>query len=322
MNIAFLGFQVITICAIFFALALLLSGDGSREQKMMEYFLVGALIQNIGYLLELTAPTMEAALVAVKMQHLGTMTIPLCYCYFIYIYCFEEAPLKLLKLLGIIDAGLLLLIVTCDYHDIFYRHIEWQTTAGGHSYLFLDYGLGYAVFIICSTLIPYIMSLRILFRAAARKGEDAVDRKYGLILGLSFLPVIALYAYVTKLTRAYDFTPMTLGLVLSGVVVLVWSRKVYDFGSLASGTLLNSMSDGVIALDEKRRVVSYNPAAAEVFPGLTNHAIGRSVAEIPDFPENALGEDGQNEFFLNECAITRAMWNRFRIDSGPSRGMW
>ena len=61
---------------------------------MMEYFLVGALILNIGYLLELTSPTMEAAMVAVKMQHLGTMTIPICYCYFIYIYCFEEAPLR------------------------------------------------------------------------------------------------------------------------------------------------------------------------------------------------------------------------------------
>lgn len=301
MNIAFFGLQVIAICAIFFALALLLSGDGSREQKMMEYFLMGALIQNIGYLLELTSPTMEAALVAVKMQHLGTMTIPVCYCYFIYIYCFEEAPLKILKLLGIIDAGLLLLIITCDYHGFFYRQVEWLTTTGGHSYLFLQYAPGYAVFIICATIIPYVMSLRVLFRAFVRKGEDAVDRKYGLILVLSFLPVIALYAYITKLTRAYDFTPMTLGLVLSCVVILVWSRKVYDFGSLASGALLNSMSDGVIALDEKRRVVSYNPAAADVFQGLNSHAIGRNVAEIPDFPENALGEDGQNEFFLNEC---------------------
>ena len=89
MSIAFIGLQILGICAVFFALALLLNGDGSREQKMMEYFLMGALIQNIGYLLELTAPTMEAAMVAVKVQHLGTMIIPVCYCYFIYIYCFE-----------------------------------------------------------------------------------------------------------------------------------------------------------------------------------------------------------------------------------------
>ena len=239
MGIAFIGLQVIGIGSIFFALALLLNGDGSREQKMMEYFLVGALILNIGYLLELTSPTMEAAMVAVKMQHLGTMTIPICYCYFIYIYCFEEAPLRRLKLLGIIDGGILLLILTCDYHGIFYRQVGWQTTAGGNSYLYLEYGPGFAVFIVCATLIPYAMSLRVLIRACARKGEDSVDRKYGLILGLSLLPIIALYTYVTKLTQPYDFTPVVLGLVLSCVVILVWSRKVYDFGSLASGTLLN-----------------------------------------------------------------------------------
>ncbi len=300
MNLALIGFQVITICAIFFALALLMSGDGSKEQKMMEYFLVGALVLNTGYLLELTAPTMEAALVAVKMQHMGTITVPICYCYFIYIYCFEEAPLKVLKLLGIIDVGLLLLIMIDSHQAFFYTQVAWQTMADGHSYLYLQYGLGYAVFMICTTLIPYVMSLRVLIRAVARKGEDAVDRKYGLILGLSLLPIVALYAYITKLTRAYDFTPMVLGLGVSSVVILVWSRKVYDFGSLASGILLNSMSDGVIALDEKRRVVSYNPASASIFQGLNSHAIGRNVAEIPDFPENALGEEGQNEFLLNE----------------------
>ena len=48
MSIAFIGLQILGICAVFFALALLLNGDGSREQKMMEYFLMGALIQNIG----------------------------------------------------------------------------------------------------------------------------------------------------------------------------------------------------------------------------------------------------------------------------------
>lgn len=52
MNFAFIGLQILGICTIFFALVLLLKGDGSREQKLMEYFLVGALIQNIGYLLE------------------------------------------------------------------------------------------------------------------------------------------------------------------------------------------------------------------------------------------------------------------------------
>lgn len=300
MQLVFVGLQIIAICTIFFALVLLLNGDGSREQKLMEYFLVGVLIQNFGYLFEVTAPTMEAALVAVKMQYLGSLAMPICYCYFAFMYCFEKISIKLLKLLVAIDAGLLVMILTCDHHNIFYRQVEWQTTPQGHSYLYLVYGPGYVAFMIFAILIPYVMSLYALIRANARKGADTVDRKYGLILFLSILPILALCAYVTKLTRAYDFTPMVSGVVLSCVVILVWSRKVYDFGSLASSALLNSMSDGVIALDEKKRVVNYNPAAAAIFQELNSHAIGRNAADIPNFPEIAAGEEEQGEFSLKD----------------------
>ena len=64
MSVVCLGIEVIGIGTIIFALMLLLRGDGSREQKLMQYFLIGSLVQNVGYLLELTARTPEAALVA------------------------------------------------------------------------------------------------------------------------------------------------------------------------------------------------------------------------------------------------------------------
>ena len=99
MNLVFLGLGVFGIGVIVFALFLLLRGDGSREQKLMQYFLMGALIQNAGYLLELTAPTVEAAMVAVKMQYMGSLTIPISYCYFMFSYCYEKAPARILKFL-------------------------------------------------------------------------------------------------------------------------------------------------------------------------------------------------------------------------------
>lgn len=57
MNVIFVGIGIFSIGIIIFALMLLLRGDGSREQKLMQYFFLGALVQNVGYLLELTAPT-------------------------------------------------------------------------------------------------------------------------------------------------------------------------------------------------------------------------------------------------------------------------
>lgn len=300
MNFVFIGLGIFGIGVIVFALLLLLKGDGSREQKLMQYFLLGALIQNAGYLLELTAPTVEAAVVAVKMQYMGSLTIPISYCYFIFSYCYEKVPVKILRILKAADVFVFGLVLTCELHTLYYRQIDWLYTPEGHGYLSLEYGPGYWIFMLCGTIIPYVLTLYALIRVCIRNPDYAEDRQYKLILGLSFLPVVVLCSYVMKLTHVYDPTPFVLGLVLSGVVILVWSRKVYDFSSLASGILLDSMSDGVIAIDKHERIVSYNPAAAAIFQDLNISVVGKHVEEVNGFPKNILGEDVREEFSLND----------------------
>lgn len=300
MNIAIIGLEVFGIGVIMTALFLLLRGDGSREQKLMQYFLMGALIQNAGYLLEFTSPTVEAAITAVKIQYMGSLAIPISYCYFIFSYCFEKAPVKILKVIKIVDFFILGLVFTCDHHPFYYRQIDWMQTAGGHGYLRLEYGPGYWLFMLCGLIIPYAFTLYILIRVCIKKPDYASDRKYKLVLILSFLPVVVLCSYVLKLTYVYDPTPLALGLTLSSVVILIWSRKVYDFSSLASGILLESMSDGVIAIDKHERIVSYNPAAAGIFSDLNIHAIGKHVEELKGFPHDILNEDSREEFCLND----------------------
>lgn len=299
MSNIFLGLGVCTIGTIAFALFLLLKGDGSREQKLMQYFLMGSLVQNVGYLFELTSPTVEAAMVAVKVQYMGSLAIPISYCYFMFSYCYEKAPVRILRLVKVIDIFVLGLVFTCDLHTLYYKKIEWLYTSGGHGYLKLEYGLGYWIFMSCSMIIPYALSLYALIRVCIKRPDYMVDRQYKLVLGLSFLPVIVLCSYVMKLTLVYDPTPVVLGLVLSGVVILVWSRKVYDFSSLASGSLLDSMSDGVIAIDKHGRIASYNPAAAGIFSDLTIYAVGRNINDVAGFPEYVPGEDVIGEFCQN-----------------------
>lgn len=140
MNVVFLGIGIFVIGIIIFALMLLLRGDGAKEQKLMQYFLLGALVQNAGYLLELTAPTMEAAIVAAKMQYLGSLTIPISYCHFIFNYCNGKTPKKILGVLKIVDLLIFFLIFTCDLHHMYYRSIQWMESANGRGYLRLEYG--------------------------------------------------------------------------------------------------------------------------------------------------------------------------------------
>lgn len=315
----FLGLELFGICVIVTALMFLLQGSGSREQKLMMCFLIGSLVQNAGYVLELTASTVEAAMVAVKIQYMGSLTIPITYCYFIFRYCFQKAPIKVLRILKIVDVFILGLVVTSDLHNFYYRQVEWLETAQGHGYLSLEYGPGYGLFMVCGSIVPYALSLHALFRVCIQKPEYAADRKYKLILGLSFLPVVALVCYAMKLTSVYDPTPLVLGLILSSVVILIWSRRVYDFSSLASEILLDSMSDGVIALDEQRRIVSYNPAATGIFRNLNKSAVGKLVDELEGFPPEILGDDIKEEFLLNGCfyqSHARQILDRFGKNTG------
>ena len=299
MGVAFVGIEIFGIGMVIAALMLVLRGDGAREQKLMQCFLMGALIQNAGYLLELTAPALEAAVVAVKVQYIGSLTIPISYCYFIFSYCYEKMPNGVFRILKIADVFIIFLVFTCERHRLYYRNIEWIETVSGQGYLRLDYGPGYWGFMLCGTIIPYLMSLYALTQVCIKKPEYAADRRCRLILALSFLPVGALGIYALKLTRAFDPTPVVLGLMLSGVAILIWSQKVYDFSSLAYGILLDSMSDAVIALDEQRQITNYNKAATEIFADLNGLMIGKSIETLAGFPEDMFGEDAKGEFCLN-----------------------
>ena len=55
------------ICLTIIAMLLLLNGDGAREQKMLIITLCGSLVQNAGYLLDLTSPGLESAMTSVTL---------------------------------------------------------------------------------------------------------------------------------------------------------------------------------------------------------------------------------------------------------------
>ena len=122
--------ECLGICLTFVALILLLNGEGAREQKLLIFIMCGSLVQNVGYLLELTAPTMEAAVAAVTVENVGSAFVPLCYCWFIYIYCYAAPPKRLLRVLAAINF-LVLPTVFFNWNGLFYRDFQWMSTPNG-----------------------------------------------------------------------------------------------------------------------------------------------------------------------------------------------
>ena len=293
-----IGLECFGICLTFVALILLLNGDGAREQKLLIFIMCGSLVQNVGYLLELTSPTMEAAVAAVTVENVGSAFVPLCYCWFTYTYCYARPPKKLLRILGAFNF-LVLPTVFFNWNGLFYRGFQWLSTADGFHYVSISYGPLYTFFMVTRIVIPYILSIHTLIRAVRLPSDQQVSRQYWTILGISSLPVVMLVVYVFKLMKVFDFTPVTLAIAMSMVVIVVWSRRNYDFRHLAAEKVLESLGDGVIALDDHDRLISYNRAAAHIFTSLPAHKLGENIRVVEDFREEMLNEDIPWSFSIN-----------------------
>lgn len=286
------------ICLTMIALFLLLNGEGAMEQKLLIIIMCGSLVQNVGYLLELTAPTAEVAMAAVTVEKVGSAFTPLCYCWFLYIYCYITPPKVLLRILGVISF-LSLPVVFFNWNGLFYREVRWVANADGFYHISLSYGPLYVFFLICQIATPYMLCIYTLIRAIRERSDQQVNRQYWTILAISTLPLIVLIAYVFKFVKVFDFTPVTLTVSMSMVVIVVWSRRNYDFRHLAAEKVLESMGDGVIALDDHDRLVSYNRAAANIFAHLPAHRLGENIRVVEDFREEMLNEDIPHSFSLN-----------------------
>ena len=278
------------ICLTFVALILLLNGDGAREQKLLIFIMCGSLVQNVGYLLELTAPTLEAAVTAVTVENVGSAFAPLCYCWFTYSYCYARPPKKLLRALAVINF-FVLPTVFFNWNGLFYREFQWMAAADGFHYVSITYGPLYVLFMVTRIVIPYVLTIHTLARAVRLRSDQQVSRQYQTILAISSLPVVVLVAYVFKLAAMFDLTPVTMATAMSMVVIVVWSRRNYDFRHLAAEKVLESLGDGVIALDDHDRLVSYNRAAARIFTSLPSHKLGENIRVVEDFREEMLNEN-------------------------------
>lgn len=286
------------ICLTIIALLLLLNGDGAKEQKLLIIIMCGALAQNVGYLLELVAPSLDAAMTAVIVENVGYSFVPLCYCWFIYIYCYIDPPKTLLRILGAVNF-IAMFSAFFNWYGLVYREVRWVAEPDGFYHISITYGPLYVVFLFSRILIPYTLCIYTLGKAIHERSDRQVNHQYWMILGISSLPMIVLLLYVLKAVTIFDLTPVTLAISVAMVVIVIWGRRNYDFRHLAAEKVLESLGDGVIALDEQNRLVSYNRAAAEIFTRLPAHKPGENIHVVEDFREEILNEDIPQSFSIN-----------------------
>ena len=299
MSNLFLVMQIIALLLTFVAIALVIHMDGSNAQKMMVCFMMGVLVQNAGNLFEALSRGPGEALVAIKLQYLGACFVPLFFGQFIFIYCNQYRPKWLFNLLGLISLLVMLSVWTCDYHSIFYKEMRY-VSGGTHPHYEFSYGIGFWVFIILGALMPFGLAVFALIRAIFENNYQRRKKHYIMVIALAVIPTAALLLRAGQLMKDYDLVPPVLAIVLSSVVIVVWSRHNYDLSHAAADVVLYTTSNGVIFLDDEQKIVGFNPAAEKIFEDMNKKMVGKTITKIQSFPEKIISEKGKQEFSIDD----------------------
>lgn len=250
---------VIFVIEIFF----ILRQRNSKLQMLVLLLCISALINMVGYLLEMQAVTKDTAIIALKVVYLGKPFIMLC----MFLLVLEYFKIKLngfVKYLIVFGHTMVtLLVLTCEHHRLFYTSIGY-TELGLFPHLLLGHGIAYMIFIgsvLCYAVIIFFVLRKYGRRVKSRKQKAQVICMYLML----FVSILGLALYMLRLTGGYDTTAIA---YLIGTLILSFSLFKYnllDVMDAAKGITMAQLDDGMVVLDDEDCILYSNDVAEKVF---------------------------------------------------------
>ncbi len=280
-----LTIQILGILALVCALVYIFRGGSTYTQRLMLSFCIAELVHNAGFLLELLAKTEEAAMVAIKTEYLGGSAVAIFFMMFIFNYCGKKEHKVFERILLLCAVAVVIMVWTGDWHNLYYSNVDFINT-GAYPHVKLTYGPGFYFYVATCTATPWAVSVWTLIQSIRSEKSAKRARKLWIIIGGACFAFSVLVLYLLKLfPEGYDPTPAAMAFMFTTLVFLVWNRKDFDLSRTATETVLNSLGNCTITLNEFYEVLMYNDFAKEFF---TDIELGKNIREIANFPVEVL----------------------------------
>lgn len=214
-----------------------------------------------------------------KVEYLGVTTAVTFLLMFSLAFAGNRSLLRFpnVVLLWIAPAGILLVVWTNDLHGLM-----WPAAAMSPGTNVLIYGHGFIYYVALAyfTLVTFLAAA-IVLETTAR--QERVYRLQAAVVAISYIPPWALgliYTFQPSLVGHMDVTG--LGFLLT-CLLLSWSltrHGTLDMTPIARDAVIAAMSDGVVVLDHRHRIVDVNPAARTALELVPTVSAGDNVWDV------------------------------------------
>jgi len=275
--------QIIAILGIIIALVYMFRSGSTYTHILMLSFLAAEMVHSAGYLLELLAKTKDEAMLAIRVEYLGSGIVTILFMMFVCTYCGVKSNIMLERFLLLSGCVSIALVWTNEYHYFYYSEMDF-VQSGLFPHVVLTHGIGFYLFMIACTVIPWAVSEVVVFKAFMKEKNLKRRRKLLVIICGTTFAVSVLILYVCGIfPEGYDPTSICLSVLFPVLVIFVWNRKDFDLARTAADTIVNSMRECLITLDEDYTVSTYNDTAKQMFPSIDIH---KNIHTVDEFPKD------------------------------------
>lgn len=260
----FIGIQYIGMIVLMMEIMYILRQKTSKLQTILLIVVIATLVNFAGYLFEIQATTKEMALQAVKFIYLGKPYIVLGTFLFSMQYYKVELSKVLKNLLCIMHAAISVLVITCDYHTLFYSSIDY-VEEGFFPHLVLGHGILYNIYTFF--IILYLFAVLVIGIKKYRSARDLKERRQiGFMIMIPCISAAGLFIFFSGVAKGYDTTLPAFLLCAIMLLILLLRYNLLDTVELAKESVMDEFADGLVVLDQNGKVMYVNKQITNIYP--------------------------------------------------------
>ena len=289
--------QYLTLYALFFLATSLVSffvtflawqRRSEKGAKELAYLMFSAAVWSFLILPETNSAVMNEKILWAKLAYFGALSTPLFYLIFVFRFTGHDKFIsrKHILFLLIIPLIVLALAFTNESHRLIWTGFSAITVETNmmEYYHGIGFWIGYAAY----TYILFIVATIYLFSFIFRNTKTL--RLQGLVVFIAgLLPWTASIFYLTGINPVPGLDLVPVSIILTGILFAyaVLYMNLLNLAPIARRTLVETLSDGILALDGQNRIQDINMAAL-TFLGISDKTVIGFPIETVEFTNSYL----------------------------------
>jgi len=275
------NFQTFVIVLGLAALFTMLRRDSVLEQRQLSYVIFGAVITDIGIIVQMNSGTLQTMTLYSKfIQNVGLSIMMVTLIVYVGQVCHYTIPYWVTAIQFVLYAIICYFCsLDADGFTYFYAERHYVTMNGTVSFRYVFGPAGYA-FLTFTILLPCIFCVVLLLKTFIFDTKRGRRKDIALLILCFILGIVFVCLYLTKILFAeFDICISIVTFILSILEFSEWKNKGLDVVAAASKSAIEAIDAGVITVNQYLEILYFNPAARNVIPDIDNY-MGAPISAI------------------------------------------